>query len=109
MVRRVEPRHITSDLLVQVQSAIWANRFYKANENWSVVLEIFRLLTAILDGYECPLSRGPERLRQVDMRNDPRFRDVLMRQYRNDRPIYFLCWNRLRYLRTQEVRRNYGG
>ena len=73
-----------------------------------MVLEIFRWATAILDGYECPLSCGSKGFRQVDMRNDFWFRDALMRQHRNDRPINFLSWNRLRFLRAQEVRRNNG-
>jgi hypothetical protein len=68
-----------------------------------MVLEIIYWGSAILDGYERPLSYGSKGFREVDMRNDFWFRDALMRQRRNDRPIHFLSWNRLLVLRTHEV------
>ncbi len=74
-----------------------------------MVLEFGIGLAAILDGYECPLRCGSKRFRQVDMRNHFWFGDALMRQRRNDQPIYFLSWNRLRSLRTQEMWRNKEG
>jgi len=55
-----------------------------------VIFEVFCWLPAILDSYERPLSYGSKGLRQVDMRNDFCFRDALMRQHRNYRPVYFL-------------------
>jgi len=71
-----------------------------------MVLEFVYWVAAILDGYERPLGQGSKGLRQVDVRNDFCLRDALVRQRRNDRPIYFLYWKNLGFLRTQEVRRN---
>jgi hypothetical protein len=72
-----------------VQSAIRTSCFHKAKEYWAVVFKIFCGLAAILDGNERPLSYGSKGFRQVDMRYDSWFRDALVRQRRNDRPIYF--------------------
>jgi len=65
-----------------------------------MVLEVWYRFAAILHDHERPLSYGPKGLCQVDMGNDTWFRDALMRQRRNDRPIHFLIWNRLRFIRT---------
>ena len=74
-----------------------------------MVLKVVYWVAVILDGYKSPLSRSSKGPRQVDMRNDFWFCDALMRQRRNNRPIYFLWWNRLRFLRTQELRRKNSG
>jgi hypothetical protein len=66
-------------------------------------------LTAILGDNERPLSYGSKGLRQVDMRNDFWLRDALMRQRRNDQPIYFFAWNRLGFFGARELRRYSGG
>ncbi len=67
MVRRVELWHITSDLLIEVQSAIRACCFHKAKEYWAVVLEVVYRLAAILDSHESPLSFGSKEFCQIDM------------------------------------------
>jgi hypothetical protein len=66
-------------------------------------------MAAILDGDERPLGRGSKGFSQVEVRDDLWFRDALMRQRGNDRPIYFLSRNRPMLLRTQEARRDSGG
>ena len=90
MIGCVDLRQITTDLLIEVQSAVRAVSFHKAKEYRSVVLQLCRGLSAVLDDYERPLRYSSKEFRQVGMRNDFWFRDALMRQRRNDRAIYFI-------------------
>ena len=67
MIGCVDLRHITTDLFIEVQSAIRAGCFYKTKEYWSMVLEVVYWLAAILDSHESPLSYGSKEFCQIDM------------------------------------------